>query len=109
MYRYPFESYTTEFHRKRMPNIRSLGGIYFTDKYDPSDRSIHNFQEWHGWNCDRCEFDILFNKQGLISNCNMQADIIINLFEHHKVPETTLVAMGMNRYGIGTCAGFEEF
>jgi len=112
-------NFLKETQRKRFPNLRSVGGLYWTDTfYEPDDRTVPFFQGWHDWNCARCKFDFLTNKEQTmealnakkpVPHCDMQADIILNHFERHRVPEDTLVAMGMNRYGIGTCALFEEY
>ncbi len=116
---YTIGQFTKEYKRKHVPNVRTIGGIYFTGShYDISPRVMSDFDSWNSWNCNRCSHDFLTNKKESIerlnknlpiSYCYMQSDIILNYFEYdHRIPDTTMAMLGMNRYGIGTCALFEE-
>lgn len=111
------DQYTKEYKRKRMPNIRSLGGIYYGVSTDNQYQSF-NYPLWEEWNCRRCRYDILTNKEETLQvlhenkklyACNIQGDLLFDMFEGKPIPKTTLLLLGMNRYGVGTCAEFEEY
>ncbi len=114
---YTINAFTKEYQRKHMPNIRTIGGIYWDNTQYEADSSFIGFDHWQDWNCNRCKHDILTNSKETLHRlkhklplklCWVQGELILNLFERHRIPDEIYPLLGMNRYGIGTCALFEE-
>jgi len=114
---YRLSEFTKEYKRQRMPNIRAIGGIYYGINECTLNQPF-DFDNWQVWNCQRCKHDFITNKEETLTRlknnksiemCPVQGDLILNLFENLGIPQTTFPVLGMNQYGIGTCALFEAY